>query len=79
MILFSGQDILKKWVIVKGKKVFKLLRRNPFNHYDWSDHYNNNVILFNSQQEAQAYINSELPDQSKFKDAHAKVLTINIS
>lgn len=85
MILFSGQDILRKWVIVKGKRVFNLLSRDPYNHYDrsdhydWSDHYSHNVKLFNSQQEAQEFINKKLPVLKKFKDAHVKLLTINIS
>lgn len=85
MILFSGEDILRKWVIVKGKRVFNLLSRDPYNHcdrsdhYDWSDHYSHNVKLFNSQQEAQEFINKKLPVLKKFKDAHVKLLTINIS
>lgn len=79
MLLFSGQDILRKWVIVKGKKKFKLLRDNPFNYYEWIDYYANNVILFNSQQDAQEFIDNELPNQNKFKNAYPKLLTINIS
>ena len=79
MLLFKGQDILTKWVIVKGKKKFKLLRDNPFNYHDWADHFNDNVLLFSSQQDAQTYIDNKLPDQKKFKDAHPRILTINIS
>jgi len=79
MILFSGQDILKKWVIVKGKAKFKLLRVNPFSHHDWEDFYSKDVLLFASREQAQTYIQNNLPSLKKFQDAHIKLLTINIS
>lgn len=85
MIHILGDDIFSKYVIVKGKKQFKLLYKyGTFgsDSYDWLNQgkiieKGYSVCLFNSEAEAREFI-ANLPEQKRFKDAEVKNLTVKL-
>ena len=85
MIHILGDDIFSKYVIVKGKKQFKLLYKYGVfgsSAYDWLNQgkileKGYSVCLFNTEAEAREFI-ANLPDQKRFKDAVIKNITIKL-